>query len=33
MTVHESIVKGKIGIIKGERLERIQEKIRDLFDF
>ena len=33
MTVHESIVKGKIGSIKGERLERIQEKIRDLFDF
>ncbi len=33
MTVHESIVKGRIGSIEGEKLERIQEKIRDLFAF
>lgn len=32
MTVHESIVKGRIGSIEGDTLEKIQAKIKDLFD-
>lgn len=33
MTVHKSIVKGRIGSIEGKTLENIQAKIKDLFDF
>jgi len=33
MTVHESIVKGRIGSIEGDTLAKIQAKIKDLFDF
>ncbi len=33
MTVHHSIVKGRIGSIEGKKLKKIQAKIKDLFDF